>query len=59
LIRLAELDKLFMLLVPELVVLVVGAVTFPSEANSVQNSLSIRSNFVMDMMLLLRANALP
>jgi hypothetical protein len=42
-----KLDQLFILLPPELVV--VGAVIFPSEPDFVQNSLSIKSNSVIDM----------
>jgi hypothetical protein len=45
-ILLFKLDKLFMLLVPELVVGVAVGVSFPNESDFVQNSLSIKSNFV-------------
>jgi peptidoglycan/LPS O-acetylase OafA/YrhL len=56
-----ELDQLFMLLVPELVILVqgVGAVIFPSEPDFVQNSLAIKSMFVVAMMFSLCANPAP
>jgi hypothetical protein len=58
-----KLDQLFMLLVPELVVSILVApelaVTVPSESNFVQNSLSIKSNFVIDMKRLLPTNPLP
>jgi hypothetical protein len=44
-----KLHQLFMLLVPELVLLAngVGAVIFPSELDVVQDSLLIKSNFVV------------
>jgi hypothetical protein len=51
-IRSLKLDKLFMLLTPELViVVVVDAFTFPSEPNFVQNYLSIKSKFVVLMFI--------
>jgi hypothetical protein len=54
-----ELDKLFTSLVPGLVVTVVAAVIFPSEPNFAQTFLSIKSIFVVDMMLLMSADLLP
>jgi hypothetical protein len=54
-------EQLFMLLVPELVVLFesVGAVRFPREPDFVQNVLSIKSNFVTLLNGPLRANPDP
>jgi hypothetical protein len=56
-----KLDQLFTLLVPELVVSfeVEGAVSFPDEPDFVQNSLSIKSNFVMVMQAPLLTNPHP
>jgi hypothetical protein len=56
-----ELDKLFMLLMPELVVWfeLVGGVSFPSEPNLVQESLSIKSHFVIDKSAPLKTDPLP
>jgi hypothetical protein len=56
-----KLDHLFILLMPELVVLfeVVVAVWIPREPDVVQNNLSIKSKFVVLMMLPLRANPNP
>jgi hypothetical protein len=56
-----KLDKLFMLLVPELVVWFepVGLSSFPSEPDFVQTFLSIKSNFVVVMILPLLANPVP
>jgi hypothetical protein len=56
-----KLDQLFVLLVPELVVwFEATTASFPSEPDFVQESLSIRSNFVIDIMTLsLRTNPLP
>jgi hypothetical protein len=52
-----KLDQLFMLLGSDLVVEVVGAFKFPSEPNFFwQNCLSIRSNFVVEMKVLLLFN---
>jgi hypothetical protein len=53
-----KLDQVFILLVPFLVSLVHGvdAVNCPSETDFVQNSFSIKSKFVLLMMLSLRAN---
>jgi ABC-type enterochelin transport system permease subunit len=46
-----KLDQLFILLVPELVVLFEGVsyITFPNEANFVQEFLTIKSKFVFVM----------
>ncbi len=46
-----KLKQLFILLVPELVVLIdaAGGITFPSEVEFVQKFLSIKSNFVIDV----------
>jgi hypothetical protein len=59
-IFLFKLDKLFILLVPELVVWFepVGF-TFPSEPDFVQTFVSIKSNFVIVMILPLLANPVP
>jgi hypothetical protein len=55
-----KLDQLFMLLTPELVVVVlVGAVTFPSETDFIQHSLLIRSNFAVGVSCPLVHNPLP
>jgi hypothetical protein len=56
-----KLDQLFILLVPELVVLVevVVTFTFPSEPDFVQNYLSIESKFVILMIFPLRIDPLP
>jgi hypothetical protein len=51
-------DQLFILLVPELVVVVVLG-NCPNEPDFVQNSLSIWSHFVVDVIVPLRANPLP
>jgi hypothetical protein len=52
-----KLDQLFMLLVPELVVIgVVGAFNSPHEPDFVQNSLSVWSKFVVLMIAPLLAN---
>jgi hypothetical protein len=54
-----ELDQLFTLLVPAFIFAIFANI--PSEANFVEKSLSIRSNFVVDviMTLSLRANPNP
>jgi hypothetical protein len=54
-------EQLFMLLVPEFVLLVsvVGAVRFPREPDFAENVLSIKSNFVIPMKGPLRANPDP
>jgi hypothetical protein len=52
-----KFEQLFMLLVPEFVV--VGAVIFPSEANFVKKSLSIRLKFVLLMIDPLRIDPQP
>jgi hypothetical protein len=54
-----KLDQLFILLVPELIEFVVGAVSFPNEPDFVQKSLSIKSKFVLLMILSLLTNPLP
>jgi hypothetical protein len=54
-----KLDQLFILLVPELVVWFEGVVSFPNESDFVQNSLSIKSNFVIVMKVPLCANPPP
>jgi hypothetical protein len=48
-ILLFELNQLFMLLVPELVILVngVGAIIFPSEPKALQNSLRLTKSKVV------------
>jgi hypothetical protein len=53
-----KLDQILTLLVPELVVVVVADVTFPSEANFIEKSLSIRSNFVVVVVVVV-ATPLP
>jgi hypothetical protein len=54
-----KLDQLFILLMPELVVVVVPAVIFPSEPDCIQNSLSILSKFVVIMIDPLCINPQP
>jgi hypothetical protein len=56
-----KLNKLFIVLVPELVVDVDVVVTlnFPDEPDFVQNALSIMSNLVLRMILSLHANPNP
>jgi hypothetical protein len=49
-----ELNQLFMLLVPDLL-----AFLFPSEPDFVQKSLSVKSNFVIEMARSLRMNPPP
>jgi hypothetical protein len=44
-----ELDHLFMLMVPDLVIGVAGTFNFPKEPDSVQNCLSVWLNFVILM----------
>jgi hypothetical protein len=55
---LSKLDQLLMLLVPELVVWFADGVILPSESDFVQNSLSIKSKFVVLMTGPLRVNPL-
>jgi hypothetical protein len=52
-----ELDQLFTLLVPDFVV--VGTVIFPSEPDSFQKPLSIKSNFVFVVTSVLLTNPPP
>jgi hypothetical protein len=54
-----KLDKLHMLLVPELLLSVLGTFKFPSEPDFVQKSLSIKSNFVILMFAPLIINPPP
>jgi hypothetical protein len=55
-----KLDQLFILLVPELVVVdVAGTFNSPNEPDFVQNSLSVWSKFVLVMIFPLRANPHP
>jgi hypothetical protein len=55
-----KLDQLFILLVPDLVVLdVVGTFKFPVEVEFVQKFLSIKSKFVMVMKAPLYTNPPP
>jgi hypothetical protein len=56
-----ELDQLFTVLVPELVVWFecVSDVTFPSKPNSVQNLISIEPNFVTCMIVRLMTDPRP
>jgi hypothetical protein len=60
-ILLSKLDKLFILLVPELVVWfeLVGDVSFPSEPDFFQTLLSIKSNCVIVISFPLRTNPNP
>jgi hypothetical protein len=54
-----KLDQLFIVLAPELVDILVGAVRFPNEPDFVQTFLSIKSKLVILMMVPLRANPVP
>jgi hypothetical protein len=55
-----ELDQLFILLVPELVVwFEAGAVIFPREAEFIENCLSINWNFVYCVSCTLRMGPHP
>jgi hypothetical protein len=56
-----KLDQLFVLLVPDLVVDVVVAITFhfPDESDFVKKFLSVRSHFIILMISPLRANPHP
>jgi hypothetical protein len=60
-IRSVKLDQLFILLVPELVVWFEGGgvFIFPSEPDFVQNCLSIKPKFVIDVVGPLISNPAP